>query len=335
MDAIKRVIFSKSRQPLLYLFAACAGAALAVAPAPASAQYPDKPIRVIVAYPAGGATDVIARLIGARLGERLKQPIVVENRAGASGMIGSEAVAKAAPDGYTLIYTAADTHSINPHVYPKIAYDARRDFTPIALTGQNPLGLVVKTALPANNVAQLIKLAKDSPGKLTFASWGVGSSSQAAMEMFNAQVGVDLLHVPFQGAAPAIQAVMAGQVDAMMVPLTLAEPNHKAGKVRLLAALTPQRSGAAPDAQTLTEQDVPLSVGPWQGFLGPANLPPAVVALLNREVNAVLTDPAMREQLLKAGLEVSTSTSQDFKALLDSEYERWGKTIRAAKIRVD
>jgi tripartite-type tricarboxylate transporter receptor subunit TctC len=301
----------------------------------AQAEYPDKPIRIVVAYPAGGATDVITRLIGVRLGERLKQPVVVENRPGASGMIGSDFVAKSAPDGYTFIYTAADTHSINPHVYTKIAYDARRDFTPVALAGYNPFALVVKPGLPAANVSEFIKLAKERPGQLTFASWGVGSSGHAGMEMFNGFAKIQLLHVPFQGAAPAIGAVMGGQVDAMMVPLTLAEPNHRAGKVRILAVATPKRSAGAPDVPTLTEQGVPLSVGPWQGLLGPANLPPAVVTLVNREVNAVLSDPQMREQLLKSGLEVATGSPQEFKTLLDSEYDRWGKTIREANIRAE
>jgi tripartite-type tricarboxylate transporter receptor subunit TctC len=302
---------------------------------PAQAEYPDKPIRIVVAYPAGGATDVITRVIGARLGERLKQPVVVENRPGASGMIGSDFVAKSAPDGYTFFYTAADTHSINPHVYPKIAYDARRDFTPVALAGYNPFALVVKPGLAATNVAEFIKLAKEHPGRLTFASWGVGSSGHAGMEMFKGAAKIQLLHVPFQGAAPAIAAVMGGQVDSMMVPLTLAEPNHRAGKVRILAVATPRRSAGAPDVPTLTEQGVPLAIAPWQGLLGPANLPSAVVTLVNREFNAVLSDPQMREQLLKNGLEVSTGTPQDFKTLLDSEYERWGKTIREANIRAE
>ena len=309
-------------------------AAFALLPARA-ADYPDKPIKIVVAYPAGGATDVITRLIGARLGDRLKQPVVVENRAGASGMIGSEFVAKSPADGYTLIYTAADTHSINPHVYSKIAYDARRDFTPVALAGYNPFALIVKTALPAQDVAQLVALAKEKPGKLTFASWGVGSSGHAGMEMFKGYAKLDMLHVPFQGAAPAIGAVMGGQVDAMMVPLTLAEPNHRAGKVRILAVATPRRSAGAPDAPTLGEQGVPLAIAPWQGFLGPANLPPNVVATLNREINAVLSDPQMREQLLKNGLEVTTGTPQDFKVLLDGEYDRWGKAIRDANIKAE
>jgi tripartite-type tricarboxylate transporter receptor subunit TctC len=301
----------------------------------ARAEYPDKAIRIVVAYPAGGATDVITRLIGARLSERLKVAVVVENKPGASGMIGSEFVAKSAPDGYTFIYTAADTHSINPHVYAKIAYDARRDFTPVALAGYNPFALVVRPGLPATNVAEFIKLAREQPGKLTFASWGVGSSGHAGMEMFNGATKIQLLHVPFQGAAPAIAAVMGGQVDSMMVPLTLAESNHRAGKARILAVATPKRSAGAPDVPTLTEQGITLAIAPWQGLLGPANLPAPVVTLINYETNAVLSDPQMREQLLKNGLEVSTGSPQEFKALLDSEYERWGKTIREANIKAE
>ena len=186
--------------------------------APALADYPDRPIKLVVAYPAGGATDVTARAVAQRLSERLKQAVVVENRAGAAGMIGTDYVAKAAPDGYTLMFTAADTHSINPHVYPKITYDARKDFTPIAQVGYLPIALIVSPQLQAKNVAEFIALARKSPGKMSYASFGVGSSGHVAMEMLNIQSKIELLHVPYQGAAPAIAAVMAGQVDAMMVP---------------------------------------------------------------------------------------------------------------------
>lgn len=164
--------------------------------------FPDRPLKLVVTYPAGGSTDVIARVIATRLGERLKQPVVVDNRPGASGMIGSELVAKSAPDGYTLIMAVADTHSINPHVYANIRYDARRDFTPVAMIGYVSYALIVTPSVAATTVPQFVALAKEKPGKLTFASWGVGSSSQVAVELLKADAKVDLLHVPFQGAAP-------------------------------------------------------------------------------------------------------------------------------------
>jgi len=209
-----------------------------------AADYPDHPIKMVVAYPAGGATDVMARAIAQRLGDRLKQPVVIDNRPGASGQIGTDVVAKSAPDGYTLIFTAADTHSINPHVYPKIAYDARRDFTPVAQVGYLPLALIVNPSVKATNVKEFIALAKAQPGKLTYASFGVGSSSQVAMEMLKAETKIDLLHVPFQGAAPAVTAIIGGQVDAMMVPLTLAAP--KPGAAPASAALPASSPASAP-----------------------------------------------------------------------------------------
>ena len=300
-----------------------------------AADYPSKPIHVVVTYPAGGATDVVARAIAVRLGPGLKQSIIVENRPGASGMIGTESVARAAPDGYTLTFTAADTHSINPHVYAKIRYDARRDFTPVALVGHLPYALIINPRVQANSVGQLVALAKQSPGKMTFASWGIGSSSQIAMEMFKISAKIELLHVPFQGAAPAITAVIGGQVDAMMVPLTLAAPNHRGGKVRLLGVAAPGRFVSAPDSPTFAEQGMPLNARAWLGFLGPAKVPPEIVNLLNREINSTLQDPQIRDTLVNNGLEGASGTPQEFESFLNSEYERWGNTIRAAKISAE
>jgi tripartite-type tricarboxylate transporter receptor subunit TctC len=300
-----------------------------------AADYPDHPIKMIVAYPPGGATDVMARAVSQRLGDRLKQPVVIENRPGASGQIGADAVAKSAPDGYTLIFTAADTHSINPHVYPKIAYDARRDFTPVAQVGYLPLALIVNPSVKATNVKEFIALAKAQPGKLTYASFGVGSSSQVAMEMLKAEAGIDLLHVPFQGAAPAVTAIIAGQVDAMMVPLTLAAPNHQAGKVRVLGVAAPARFAGAPDLPTFAEQGIPLNSAPWVGILAPAKVPQDIVDKLNREVNAALEDAQLQETLQKNGLARETRLQPQFKAFLDTEYDRWGTTIRGANIKAE
>ena len=300
-----------------------------------AADYPDHPIKMVVAYPAGGATDVMARAIAQRLGDRLKQPVVIDNRPGASGQIGTDVVAKSAPDGYTLIFTAADTHSINPHVYPKIAYDARRDFTPVAQVGYLPLALIVNPSVKATNVKEFIALAKAQPGKLTYASFGVGSSSQVAMEMLKAETKIDLLHVPFQGAAPAVTAIIGGQVDAMMVPLTLAAPNHQAGKVRVLGVAAPARFAGPPDLPTFAEQGIPLNSAPWVGILAPAKVPQDIVDKLNREVNAALEDAQLQETLQKNGLARETRSQPQFKAFLDTEYDRWGTTIRGANIKAE
>jgi tripartite-type tricarboxylate transporter receptor subunit TctC len=324
------------RFPTAAAWAAGALVLLCLAPMPSvAADWPDRPIKMVVAYPPGGATDVMARAVAVKLGDRLKQSVVVENRPGASGQIGSDFVAKAAPDGYTLIFTAADTHSINPHVYPKIAYDARRDFTPVAQVGYLPIALIVNPSIKATNVKAFVALAKAQPGKLTFASFGIRSSSHVAMEMLKAETGIDLLHVPFQGAAPAVTAIIGGQVDAMMVPLTLAVPNHQAGKVRLLGVAAPKRFAGAPDMPTFAEQGIPLDSAPWVGILAPAKTPQAIVERLNREVNAALDDPQVQETLQKNGLARETRSQADFKTFLDAEYDRWGKTIRGANIKAE
>jgi tripartite-type tricarboxylate transporter receptor subunit TctC len=300
----------------------------------AQAAYPDKPIRMVVPYPAGGSTDVIARALAAAMTDRLKQSVVVDNRGGASGMIGSEFVAGQAPDGYTVVFTAADTHSINPHVYAKMRYDAKRDFTPIGIVGYLTMALIVNPSQPAQ-LSQYVQAAKAKPRSINYASWGLGSSSQVAMEMFNAAAGIEATHVPFQGAAPAITALMGSQVDAMMVPLTLAEPNHRAGKVRLLGVGSPQRVPWAADLPTLAEQGVPLDGRLWLGVLGPAKMPADVVNAFNKAMNEALTDPRVQETMRKNGLNVVTGSASDFVRTLDVEYERWGKTIRDSKIRVE
>lgn len=317
------------------LAVACGLTAMAVTLPARAADYPDHPLRMVVAYPPGGATDVMARAVALRLGERLKQTVVVDNRPGASGQIGTDHVAKSAADGYTLIFTAADTHSINPHVYPKIAYDARRDFVPVAQVGYLPIALIVNPSVKASNIKEFVALAKQQPGKLTFASFGVGSSSHVAMEMLKAEAKIELLHVPFQGAAPAIQALIGGQVDAMMVPLTLAAPNHQAGKARLLGVAAPTRFPGAPDAPTFAEQGIALNSAPWVGILAPAKVPQEIIERLNREVNAALDDPQVQETLLKNGLMRETRKQPDFRTFLDAEYDRWGKTIRDANIKAE
>ena len=321
--------------------ALAAGLAL-VASFPAAAQYPDKPIKMIVAWPPGGGTDSVARIVARHLSEHLKQPVVIENRSGASGQVGTDYVAKSAPDGYTLQYTVADSHSINPHVFPKIRYDAQKDFTPIAVVGGMPNALMVSTKVPANTLAEFVKVAKENPGKFTYSSWGMGSGGHIRMESFRSYMGIDLLHVPFQGSGPGFAAVLGGQVDAMMVPVGLAESNYKAGKVELLAVDTAQRMPGLPEVPTLAELGIPLTFAFWQGVLAPARTPDAIVNYLNREMNAALMEPQVRQELLKVGLVPGNpgvngfgGTLEDVRKFLDSEYSRWGKTIQDAKIKVE
>lgn len=299
------------------------------------ADYPERLIKMVVPYPAGGATDVVARAVALKLGDRLKQPVVIENRGGASGQIGSDYVSKSSPDGYTIVFTAADTHSINPHVYPKISYDAKKDFSPIAAVGILQMTLIINPNVKAKTVQEFVNLVHQQSGKMSYASYGTGSSSHVAMEMLNVAENLDLLHIPFQGAAPAISAVMAGQIDAMMVPLTLAYANHKAGKVRILGVAAATRFASAPEMPTFSEQGYNINATPWLGILGPAKLSQQIIDKLNIEINAVCQDPQIVELLVKNGLALETKTVSQFRTYLDSESERWGATIRAANIKAE
>lgn len=303
------------------------------APAHAAAGYPGHAIRMVVPYPAGGSTDVVARAIAQHMGEHLKQTIIVDNKPGASGMIGTEWVAKATPDGYTLEFTASDTHSINPSVYRNIRYDAKRDFTPIGLVGYLPLALVVRASLPVKTTADFIALAKQKPGRLTYASYGIGSSSHVAMEMLNTYAGIKLLHVPFQGAAPAMTAILAGQVDAMMVLLTLADPNYRAGKVKVLGVALQKPFPGMEDLPTFESQNLPISARAWLGIFGPAGLPRPIVDKLNQTLNDVLKDPAILETLVKNGLQPQAMSPAGFRDLVESDFELWGDVVRKAHIQ--
>ena len=315
--------------------ALCAGMALCGFGAQAQGVYPEKSIRMVVPYNAGGGTDVLARAIAVGAGKILKQTIVVDNKPGASGMIGSDFVAKAAPDGYTILMTAADTHSINPHVYPKIAYDALKDFAPIAQVGLLPYALVVNPKVPAKNIHEFIALAKSQPGKLTYASWGVGSSSQVAMEMLKVSSGLDILHVPFTGAAPAMTAVLAGQVDAMFVPLSLAVPNAEAGKVVVMGLGAPARFVGAPNMPTLAEQGIKVYTSPWISILGPAKMPKVAIDAIYSAVNEAVKDPQISDLMIKGGLQLEVLNPEQFGKVLVSEFEHWGATVKAAGIKAD
>jgi tripartite-type tricarboxylate transporter receptor subunit TctC len=301
----------------------------------ASAQdYPNRPVKMIVTFPPGGGMDTMARLLSAPLQERLKQPIVVENRPGASGMIGAEAAAKSAPDGYTLLMGSADTHAINPAVFTNIRYDAIKDFAPVALLGDLPMTLAVHPNVPAKSIEEFLRLVKERPGKFTYSSWGIGSGSQIAMETILQPGKLEMLHVPFPGSAPAIAALMAGQVDAMMVTLPTSEPNHVAGKVRILGVTPIRRPTGAPD---YPRSGMPPDLGIWVGVFAPAKTDPAIIAKLNRELKALMDDPAVRGSFAKTGLEVvpSVAPPEEFARFVAASAASWGKTVREANIRVD
>ena len=324
-----RVAFAVAASVAIFLGLAASGG-------DARAQWPDKPIRVVVPWPAGGGSDVVARAISVQLGEQLKQSVVIDNRPGANGGIGSLSVARAAADGYTLVWVTADTHAMNPHVYPKLGYDPRTDFAAVGIVGYFPYALIVNSAFPANTVPEFVAQAKQQPGKVTFASWGVGGSAHVAMEMFRAQGGFEVLHVPYSGAAPAIAAVAGGQVDSMIVPMSVAGAQAAGGRVKILGLASPKRFAAAPDLKTFTEQGVPIDAGTWVGLMAPANTPEDVIQRINRAVVAVVENPQVREQLIRMNVDPAPAQSAaQFKTFVGSEYERWGKIIRGANIRAE
>lgn len=303
-----------------------------------SADFPQKPLKMIMPYPPGGGGDVVARFVAARLSDRLKQPVVVENRTGAVGMVGTGVGARSTPDGYTIIFAHADTLSINPHVYRStITYDARRDFTPIALLGARPFAIAVHPRVPANTVPEFIKLVREQPDKFSYATWGVGSSSHIGMAMLSSgDPKLSMLHVPYQGQAPAVAALIAGQVDAMVGSLAVTGPHHQAGRLRILAVTTAQRLAGAPNIPTLMEQGIKLTIADWYGFVVPSKVPHEIVTLLNKEMNALLKEADVQDFLAtKAGMQVSTCSPEECRNVLDKAYEQWGKTVSEANIKAE
>lgn len=317
------------------LFAAVGLALLTSAQAYAQSNYPDRPIRFIVPFTAGGNTDVVARIVGKGIAEQLKASVVVENKPGANAMIGAEMVARSQPDGYTMLLATAETHAINPHIYKKINYDAIKDFSAVGVIGSFPFALVVNPKLPVTNLAEFVEYAKKNKGKLSFSSWGVGSTSQIAFEQFKQVTGVDMLHVPYQGAAPAITAVTAGDVDAFMVPLTVAVPQAKGGRVKLLAVTSDTREDSAPDVPTMKELGFPVVIGGWHVIGVPSATPKDVVAKLNAALNAATRDPSIRETLEKQGVDPKETTPAEADAMVKAEWQRWGDIVDSAHISAD
>jgi tripartite-type tricarboxylate transporter receptor subunit TctC len=312
--------------------------ALTLASAGASAQgYPTKPIRLVVPYPAGGPLDIMARAIGQKLTEAWKQPVVVDNRAGAGGNIGADFVAKSAPDGYTLLMGAVATHAINPSLYSKIPYDPVKDFAPVALVAQVPNILVVNPAVPAKTVRELIDLARAKPGTLNFGSGSTGSTGHLAGELFNTMAGVKMVHIPYKGAAPATADLLGGQVQLMFDNLASALPNVKAGKLRALAVTTLARSPAIPELPTIAESGLPgFDLTTWFGLLVPAGTPPEIVARLNAEIVRALDAKDMRERLEKMGAEpLSNNTPERFAAFIRSEAAKYARVVKDSGAKVD
>lgn len=312
------------------------GAGLLAAPVAWPKSFPNKPVRIVVAYAPGGANDITARVYAEALGARLKQPFVVENRPGASGISGTTFVAKADADGYTLMMGAGGVMTINPGLYPNLPYDPLRDFVPIGLASRSPLVMVVPATLPARSVAELIAYAKSKPEGITFASPGAGTPLHLAGELFTGQAQVKALHVPYKGSAPAIADVMAGRVDLMCDALNSSLPFIRAGKLRALAVTTAQRSEQLPDVPTLQESGLnDFDVSSWFGFFAPANTPKEVVALLSSELQKATAMPATRKKISDIGLETVSSSSDELRTMVQREQARWKEVIRQANVRLE
>ena len=321
----------------LFLHLGLTLAALALFAGPAAAAYPDKPIRLVVPYPPGGATDVIGRVMAQRLSTALGQQVVVDNRGGASGNIGAEAVVKAAPDGYTLLMGAVTSHSINQTLEKaSIRYNFEKDLVPVAIVGSVPLVFVVHPSVPVQSLRELIAYAKSKPGELNFASSGAGAPQRLAGEMFKRGAGVDMVHIPYKGSGPAMTDLIGGQVLTMVETVPAALPHIKAGKLRALAVTTPQRISMLPDVPTAGEAGMPgFEVSSMFGILAPVGTPREIVVRLNTEITRLLATPEVKEQLLSQGAYSVITTPEQASARIHQEVEMWAKVIRDANVKPD
>lgn len=317
--------------------AAAAASLLAVAlPLPAHADdYPTKPIHIVVPFAAGGAVDAVARIVGQALSDRVKQPVIVENKPGASSNIGMEAVAKAAPDGYTLLM-ASNGIATNNALFPTLAFDGRRDFTPVARIGYAPLVFVVPANSPYKTLAALIADAKANPGKLTYATAGNGTSGHLAGELFKSAAGIDALHVPYKGGAPAITDLLGERITFMPINPIEVLPNIKAGKLRALAVASDRRAPYLPDVPTAGEAGLPgFDALVWWGVVAPAKTPAPIVARLNDEIVKSLRDPAVARRLEEAGVVITPQTPEQFGQFIATQTDLWTRVVKSAGIKPD
>jgi len=305
------------------------------AAAPAQDAYPSKPVRLILPFPPGGGTDILGRLVAERLATRLGQPVVTDNRGGAGGNLGAEAAARAAPDGYTLLF-AATTLAISPSLYAKLNYDPFKDLAPVSLIATVPNVMITHPSVPVRTLQEFIALAKAKPGEMNFGSGGNGTSNHLGGELFNMVAGVKLVHVPYKGVNLAMNDAMAGNVQLVLIGITAAAPQIKAGRLRALAVLAPQRSAALPGVPTAAEAGLPeLDVTTWYGLLAPAGTPRPVIARLNAEIARIMHAPDLQERLASMAAEPRTSTPEEFGAYIRQEAARWGEVVRKAGLRAE
>ena len=336
------VPFSAMTMPALSRATArCFGAALLIAlamvlPRTAAADYPDQPIRLVVPFPAGGGADTLARIIMPRVGQNLGQPIVVDNRSGAGGNVGSELVARAAPDGYTLLYGTNGTLAINPTLYGNLRFDPVKDFAPVSPMTLIAAMLIVNPNLPVQSVAELIRYAKAHPGKVNFASAGNGTTSHLAGELFKTMAGIDIVHIPYRGGALAAVDVVGGQVQMMIDVMPNAYPLAKGGKVRGLAVTTARRFPAAPEYPTIEESGLPgFEVSAWDGVLAPAGTSLAIIERLNAAIRKALDDPDVRDVLLAHGAQPVPATPDEFARRIAAGAQKWSKLVRESGAKID
>ncbi|MBL8524669.1 MAG: tripartite tricarboxylate transporter substrate binding protein [Betaproteobacteria bacterium] len=319
------------------IFVAAIAALCAVgAPAFAQDKWPSKPIKYIVPFPPGGTTDILARLISAKLATALGQPVLVENKAGAGGNIGSDFVAKSAPDGYTILGGTISSHAINASMYKTMPYDPIKDFQPITLIGTNANVLIVDPKSPYKTAQELIAAAKAKPGSISFASAGAGTSQHLSGELFKAMAGIDMVHVPYKGSAPAIQDVMGGQVPMMFDTTVVAAPHVKSGNVRALAVTSSKRVKGMETIPPLAEAGVPgYQLVSWQGIFAPAGTPKDIVTRLNAELVKIIAMPDVRERLDTLGVDPVANSPEEFSAFQKAELAKWAKVVKDAKIEAN
>jgi len=316
------------------ILASCIGALAVAMAGPSAAQpYPSKPVKIVVPFAVGGIADTFARVIGQKLGEAWSQPVVVENKGGAGGNIGADLVAKSPPDGYALVMGNIGTHAVNPYLVKNMPFDPFRDFVPVAHVLDAEGLLVVNPAVNAKTVADIVMLAKAEPGKLSYASAGMGTTSHLAGELFKSMAKVDVVHVPYKGNAPAITDLLGGQTQMIFATMPTVLPQVKAGRLRAVAVIGTERAPALPDVPTVAETLPGFAVSNWIGLFAPAGTPPEIVARLNAEVQKIMQQPDVQKRLETEGARFVPTTPQSFAAFQKAEAEKWAKAIREAGIK--